>query len=700
MKKWLTAALCTLALGSTAAWAEPDSFGLGTGRNGPLTVSLSNVVINSYAQVTGALGERSTTIPVASSTGFAAGDLVMVLQTTGLTPEPASGTPGPLNIGTGAVGRWELARLASVTGTELSLTAPLVHAYAAGATQVIRVPEYTDVTITTGRSIGVTPWDGSTGGVIAFLATGTVSNGGQINASGAGFRGGQYVNDPNVSGGCTGLDEPAPRGGRKGEGIVATRFGAEHTGRGNVANGAGGGVCFKSGGGGGGNAGAGGRGGLSGGATDGARAVGGLGGAELVYPLLNRLTLGGGGGAGHGIDGTGAAGGSGGGAIFIRANQLTGSGNVVATGGTGGTSGSDGGSGGGAGGSIYLRLAGTASCGAVSANGGVGGTVNSTQVGPGGGGGGGRVLFQSQGGTCPVSVIGATAGVQQDPSASGGSAYGAQTGTNGGVTTVPGGFTVPPVPTVTTPANGSIISERRPQIRGTAQPNTTVVIYLDGVEVGRTFSNPAGDYVFPLPVDLEERSYTVQAATELEGAQSARSPGNTFTVETLDTTLVSAPPGNSLSPDATFEFTSPEPGVTFECSLDGAEFTPCTSPVTFTNLPEGEHTFRVRSRDPAGNVDATPATHTWTVGRGGIAFLGDGIGCSASGGDASWVLLGLGALATLLSASAGRSRRRARARAAWGWPRRAGAGPRRRWSLGPPRSPPRCDLRGAPRCRG
>jgi uncharacterized protein (TIGR03382 family) len=651
MKKWLMVALCMLALVPTTALAGPDSFGLGTGRNGPLTVTSSNLVINSYAPVPGALARGATSITVGPCAGapecFAAGDLVMVLQTTGLTPEPASGAQTPIDLGTSQVGRWELARLASVSGSTLSLNAPLGSAYAAGMTQVIRVPEYTDVTVNATRSIGSIPWDGSTGGVIAFLATGTVNNGGQINASGAGFRGGQFVNDSSGNQGCSALDEPVPQGGRKGEGLVVTRFGPTHSGRGNVANGAGGGVCFKAGGGGGGNAGAGGIGGRSEGTVDSARTVGGLGGAQISSSLLDHLMCGGGGGAGHGNGNTGVAGGSGGGAIFIRASLLSGSGTITATGSSGGIADLDGASGGGAGGSIYLRLAGTASCGSVSANGGVGGTANSSQVGPGGGGGGGRVLFQSAGGSCSGTAItasGATAGVQQDIALG---SYGAQPGSNGAITTIPGGFTLPPVPTVTTPANGDIISEPRPEIRGTAQPNTTVVIYVDGVEVGRTVSTPAGGYTFTLPTDLEEGSHTVDAATEVEGVQSPRSPGNTFTVETLETTLVSTPPAVSVSRDATFEFTSSEAGATFECSLDGAEFTPCTSPSTFTDLPDGEHTIRVRGRDPGGNVDPTPATYTWVINRDDIAFLGDGIGCSTSGGGISWVLMGLGVLATL-----------------------------------------------------
>ena len=42
-------------------------------------------------------------------------------------------------------------------------------------------------------------------------------------------------------------------------------------------------------------------------------------------------------------------------------------------------------------------------------------------------------------------------------------------------------------------------------------------------------------------------------------------------------------------------------------------FAACTSPVTVTDLTDGEHQFRVRAVDAAGNADATPAVHTWTV---------------------------------------------------------------------------------------
>ena len=48
-------------------------------------------------------------------------------------------------------GHWEYARIQAVSGTTLTLVASLTYGYGAGA-QVVRVPNYTDVTIQSGGS--------------------------------------------------------------------------------------------------------------------------------------------------------------------------------------------------------------------------------------------------------------------------------------------------------------------------------------------------------------------------------------------------------------------------------------------------------------------------------------------------------------------------------------------------------------------
>ncbi len=80
-----------------------------------------------------------------------------------------------------------------------------------------------------------------------------------------------------------------------------------------------------------------------------------------------------------------------------------------------------------------------------------------------------------------------------------------------------------------------------------------------------------------------------------------------------DTTITSMPANPSDVFTATFEFTSTKPNSTFECSLDVAVFTPCTTLWTVGPLAPGTHTFRVQAKDPAGNLDQTPATYTWRV---------------------------------------------------------------------------------------
>lgn len=65
---------------------------------------------------------------------------------------------------------------------------------------------------------------------------------------------------------------------------------------------------------------------------------------------------------------------------------------------------------------------------------------------------------------------------------------------------------------------------------------------------------------------------------------------------------------------ATLGFSSPDPGASFECSLDGSGFKACASPL-ITTVSRGKHVFLARAVDAAGNRDASPAKAGWKVKR-------------------------------------------------------------------------------------
>jgi hypothetical protein len=114
-------------------------------------------------------------------------------------------------------------------------------------------------------------------------------------------------------------------------------------------------------------------------------------------------------------------------------------------------------------------------------------------------------------------------------------------------------------------------------------------------------------------------------------------PGPTPDTTRPDTVIDSGPSGSVFGTSATFSFSATEP-ATFMCRLDGAAFTPCTSPASYEDVATGTHTFQVAATDGSFNVDASPAERSWTVVNAGSDLVGNpGFEVDTSGwaGDAS-----------------------------------------------------------------
>ncbi len=207
---------------------------------------------------------------------------------------------------------------------------------------------------------------------------------------------------------------------------------------------------------------------------------------------------------------------------------------------------------------------------------------------------------------------------------------------------------------VTSPVDDEVTSDNTPTITGTADANNTVTMVLNGASRwAPSPRTPTGNWSFTPASALPDGPYAVVAtAQDARGRTSAPSATVNFTIDTTppDTSIVTKPAGETDNPDATFTFGSTESDVTYECSLDGAAFAPCQDTVTFEDLALGEHTLQVRARDAADNLDATPASATWTVVPRKIDRALLGSGCAASGGSpSSLAMMGLAVLSALLA---------------------------------------------------
>jgi hypothetical protein len=351
--------------------------GFGNGSLGTLNVTSTTTLNQVRASVNAAMGANVADLTNVVGT-FAVGQSVLFHQSQGA-----------------GAGVYEYGRITAVSGARITLERALSRAYVtdtARRAQVVVVAEYTAVTVAVSGTLTAPAWDGNSGGILALDANGVVTVQGTVSMSSRGFRGRGH--------GCI---YRCARG-FQGEGVAGLGD-ANIVANGNGGGGGGRGQDDASGGGGGhGAAGTAGGNGTCGDCSEACPIPGGGGGALAGGADLRAGLLFGGAGGEGGADedgGNPGIGGNGGGVVLIRANSLTLTGTVDASGGNGAGGNQNacggigcgmGGGGGGAGGAVRIETVAAAALGTnrVNVAGGVGGVATCLSA-SGGVGGVGRV---------------------------------------------------------------------------------------------------------------------------------------------------------------------------------------------------------------------------------------------------------------------------------------------------------------------
>jgi subtilisin-like proprotein convertase family protein len=106
--------------------------------------------------------------------------------------------------------------------------------------------------------------------------------------------------------------------------------------------------------------------------------------------------------------------------------------------------------------------------------------------------------------------------------------------------------------------------------------------------------------------------YSLFVDDDVGGDTGSIAGGWSIELTTLETLITGGPKPKTRKRRAEIEFTSDQPGSTFQCALDEGAFAACASPHA-VRVGKGEHTLEVRATNPEGVTDATPATHEWRV---------------------------------------------------------------------------------------
>ena len=180
---------------------------------------------------------------------------------------------------------------------------------------------------------------------------------------------------------------------------------------------------------------------------------------------------------------------------------------------------------------------------------------------------------------------------------------------------------VAPASSLTGPDDGSTVSGEVvvSALAGDQRGIDSVVFRVDGSPVGTVTSPASGDQFTPGAATyvssvntstLSDGNHVIDVVATDESGNSAASASRTVNVDNTapQTTLDSGPAVVSSDFAPRFEFSSTEAGSTFECSLNGSAYAPCTSPKVYGEMGIGDHVFFVRATDSFGHTDQTPAS--------------------------------------------------------------------------------------------
>ncbi|MCA9874366.1 MAG: hypothetical protein KC441_11945, partial [Anaerolineales bacterium] len=194
--------ILTLAL-IGMAFIEPNFVLADSGQDGERILTTGAVILNRYARVTAVSGNTITVTDITllddtaddhyTNDTLSSGDLLLIYEAQGasFTSITDDATYGAFVYGQAGV--YEFAVVESVNGNDITVSSTNTPPYSCsgitgtydtleGNVQVVRVPQYTNLTIQSGATVTALPWDGETGGIIALHVQNNLTVDGTIDA--------------------------------------------------------------------------------------------------------------------------------------------------------------------------------------------------------------------------------------------------------------------------------------------------------------------------------------------------------------------------------------------------------------------------------------------------------------------------------------------------------------------------------------